>query len=69
MSSRVTTGKPSLMMRRNVVPKPLIAVRVVPPVVRIPFVRRLLREFGTEDLVNCVAVAASGTITARKICD
>lgn len=55
---RVTTDKTSMMVRRNVIPQPVIPVRVFAPVVRIPFVGRLLREFGTEDLVNCVAVVA-----------
>lgn len=56
--SRVTTYKSSMMMRRNVIAQPLIPVGVFAPVIRIPFVRRLLRELGTEDLVNCVAVVA-----------
>jgi hypothetical protein len=45
-----------MVVRRNVIPEPLLAVSGVAIVVRFAFVSGLLREFGTKDLVNCGSV-------------
>jgi hypothetical protein len=45
-----------MVVRRNVIAQPLIAVSGVAIVVWIAFVRGFLGQFGTEDLVNCGSV-------------
>jgi len=45
-----------MVVRRNVIPEPLLAVSGVAIVVRVAFVGGLMRQFGTEDLVNCASV-------------
>jgi hypothetical protein len=45
-----------MVVRRNVIPEPLLSVGGVPLVARIAFIGGLLRKFGTEDLVNCGSV-------------
>jgi len=44
------------MMRRDVIAEPVLTLALFQRGVRITLVGRLLGNFGTEDLVNCVSI-------------